>query len=81
MAKIGITDVATGETEIRDMNALELAEYKALVDKIKTQKAKTQADKTAAETALLSSLGITKEQAIILGLIQPEYVKPVINEA
>ena len=81
MTKIGITDVATGESEVRDMTTAESAEYKALVDNIKTQKAKIQAEKTAAETALLSSLGITKDQAITLGLIQAEYVKPIIDEA
>jgi hypothetical protein len=82
MTKIGITDVATGEAEVRDMTAAELAEYNSLVNEINTQKAKTQADKEAAESALLTSLGITREQAITLGLIQADYVKPTFsNEA
>jgi hypothetical protein len=76
MTKIGITDVATGESEVRDMTTAELAEYNALVNDVQTQKANVKAEKDAAETALLTSLGITKEQATALGLIQPDYVKP-----
>jgi hypothetical protein len=79
MTKIGITDIATGETEVRDMNSDELAEYNALVNDVQTQKATLKADKEAAESALLTSLGITREQAITLGLIQADYVKPILT--
>jgi outer membrane protein TolC len=76
MAKIGITDITTGESEVRDMTASELAEYNALVNDVETQKATLKAQRETAEAALIASLGITREQAITLGLIQADYVKP-----
>ena len=80
MTKIGITDVATGETEVRDMTTAELAEYNSLITDVQTRKANAKAEKEAAEIALLASLKITREQAIVLGLIQADYVKPSFNE-
>lgn len=76
MTKIGITDVANGINEVRDMTAAELAEYNALVNDVETKKATLKAEKVAAEAALIESLGITREQAITLGLIRVDYVKP-----
>jgi hypothetical protein len=79
MAKIGITDITTGESEVRDMTASELGEYNALINDVKTRKATLKAEKEAAEAALITSLGITREQAITLGLIQADYVKPTFS--
>ena len=66
----------TGEEEMREMNASELAEYNDLIERAAERKAEEKAQREAAESALLSSLGITKEQAVVLGLLQPDYVKP-----
>ena len=79
MTKIGITDVANGINEVRDMTPAELAEYNALVNDVETKKATLKAEKEAAEAALIQSLGITKEQAITLGLIRADYVKPTFS--
>lgn len=66
----------TGEEEIREMNAAELAEYNEMITEIATKKAEELREKQEAEAALLTSLKITREQAITLKLIQPDYVKP-----
>lgn len=76
MTKIGIIDVANGTNEVRDMTAAELAEYNALVNDVETRKATLKAERESAEIALIESLGITREQAITLGLIRVDYVKP-----
>jgi DNA-binding ferritin-like protein len=76
MTKIGITDVANGINEVRDMTAAELAEYNALINDVQTKKALAKAQKDEAEAALISSLGLTRDQVIALGLIQADYVKP-----
>ena len=77
--KIGIYNHTEGTQEVRDMTAEELAEYQATVSKIAAEKLAHKEAKAEAESALLKSLGITKDQAITLGLIQPDYVPPVFN--
>ncbi len=79
MTKIGILDVVNGTNEVRDMTKNELADYQATIDDVNTRKAELKAQKEAAEAALLGSLGITKQQAIVLGLLQPDYVKPNLS--
>lgn len=76
MSKVKTYNHLTGEEEIREMNAEELAEYNEMVEEIATKKAKEKIERQEAEAALLDSLGITKQQAIILGLLQPDYVRP-----
>jgi DNA-binding protein H-NS len=76
MPKITKIDVSNNVEEVREMNTEELAEYNELVEYVAIKKAKEKAEREAAESALLESLGITKEQAIVLGLLQPDYVKP-----
>lgn len=49
----------------RDMNADELAAYKAMQDDIKAQ-AKARADAAVAKQAVLERLGITDEEARML---------------
>jgi hypothetical protein len=49
----------------RDMNADELAIYKAIQDDAKAQ-SKAKADKAAAKVALLDKLGITADEAALL---------------
>lgn len=68
MKTIGIYDHNTGQQITRDMTAEELAEYELGVN--------TQSEREAAELALkeerlaiLSSLGLTEDQAKVLGLI------------
>jgi hypothetical protein len=72
--QIGIYDHTTGEQLTRDMTSQELSAYQAELEKRASDKAARAAKKQEAKEALLSSLGITEEQAIILGLIQPPFV-------
>ena len=81
MSKVKTYNHLTGEEEIREMNAEELAEYNEMVEEIATKKAKEKIERQEAEAALLDSLGITKQQAIILGLLQPDYVRPNLGQA
>ena len=63
--EIGIYDHTTGENIVREMNADELADYKAGLEataKAEADKAKAEADKAA----LLIKLGITAEEAALL---------------
>jgi DNA-binding protein H-NS len=76
MPKITKIDVSNNVEEIREMNAEELAEYNELVEYVEVKKAKEKKERLEAETALLNSLGITKQQAITLGLLQPDYIRP-----
>ena len=58
--------IIDGETITdRDMNADELAAYKAMQDEAKT-KAENAADKAAAKQAVLDRLGITADEAALL---------------
>jgi len=58
--------IIDGETITdRDMNADELAAYKAMQDEAKT-KAENAADKAAAKKAVLDRLGITADEAALL---------------
>jgi coproporphyrinogen III oxidase-like Fe-S oxidoreductase len=77
MPKITIHDVANGINETREMNAEELAEYNLMVSEVTAKKAQEKILKEEAEAALLASLNITREQAITLKLIQPDYVPPM----
>lgn len=77
MPKITINDVANGINETREMNAEELSEFNAAIAANAQKKAEENAKQQEAEAALLSSLGITRDQAIVLKLIQPDYVPPV----
>jgi hypothetical protein len=55
----------TGETIVRDMNADELAQYKADQDESKAN-AQARADKAVARQAVLDRLGITADEAALL---------------
>jgi hypothetical protein len=71
--QIGIYDHATGEQLTRDMTAEEIADFEAgKINKQTREKAEAQA-KTD-KLAILSDLGLTETQAIVLGLL-PEAVK------
>jgi len=72
--KIGIYDHATGEQSTREMTAEEVADYEAAISEKALAKAAKEAELKAAKEALLSSLGISEEQAIVLGLIKPAFV-------
>lgn len=63
--KITIHDLATNEIIERDMNAEELAQWKA--DKAELEaKAQAQANAAQAKVELLNRLGITAEEAKLL---------------
>jgi hypothetical protein len=65
MPKIEIHNVETGEIEIREMNADELAQWE--IDKTVEEAKATEAEaKAAARQALLDKLGITEDEAKIL---------------
>ena len=60
-----IVNAETGETETREMNDLEFADYEAIQTELAdeaTAKAKAEADKAA----LLAKLGITADEAKLL---------------
>jgi hypothetical protein len=65
MPKIEIHNVETGEIEIREMNADELAQWE--IDKtVEEAKAAEAEAKAAARQALLDKLGITEDEAKLL---------------
>jgi nicotinic acid phosphoribosyltransferase len=68
MKTIGVYDHNTGEQITRDMTAEELAEYELGVN---THLEREAAELTLKEErlAILASLGLTEEQAKVLGLI------------
>jgi membrane protein involved in colicin uptake len=62
---ITIHDIETDEIITREMNAKELAQYKA--DSIASNKIKTEAEaKLAARAEILERLGLTADEAAIL---------------
>jgi membrane protein involved in colicin uptake len=62
---ITIHDIETDKIITREMNAKELAQYKA--DSIASNKIKTEAEaKATARAEILDRLGITAEEALIL---------------
>jgi hypothetical protein len=63
--QISEANFLTGETIVRDMNADELAQYKADQAESKAN-AKAAADKAAARQAVLDRLGITADEAALL---------------
>jgi hypothetical protein len=63
--QIGEANILTGETVLRDMNADELAQYKADQAQSKAE-AQAKADKATAKAALLDRLGITADEAVLL---------------
>jgi hypothetical protein len=68
MTKIGIYNHETGEQEVRDMNEAELAQFEAEIAASAEKKAVAEA-KEAAKNAILERLGITEDEAKILGII------------
>lgn len=66
-----IVNVLTGETIIRDYTAKEIAEVEAVIAKVEAERlAKEQAetDRIAARQAIFDRLGITADEAAVLGL-------------
>lgn len=63
--QVKIVNASTGEEIIRDANAEELAQMKIDAANAATKKAEAEA-KADAKTALLSKLGITAEEAVLL---------------
>ena len=63
--QVKIVDAVTGKETIRDANSDELAQMQ--VDAAMAEAKKTEADtKATAKAALLSKLGITAEEAVLL---------------
>ena len=77
--QIGFYDHETGEQSTREMTKAELADYKAALTEHLANKAAKTAELQSAKEALLSSLNITEEQAIVLGLIQPPALPRLIS--
>jgi hypothetical protein len=81
---IRIHDTETNEIVDREMTNAEFAEYQIDINASAERKAKEEAD-LAAKLAILQQLGLTDEQAIVLGLLpkpQEEQSTPsVIDEA
>jgi hypothetical protein len=65
MPIIKIVDATTGEEIEREMNAEELAQWETNKANAETQKA-VQAQKAAEKAALLTKLGITADEAVLL---------------
>jgi len=63
--QVKIVNASTGEEIVRDANAEELAQLKKDADNATAAKADAQA-KATAKAALLSKLGITAEEAVLL---------------
>ena len=63
--QIKTVNVETGKEIVRDANANELAQIKLDADNNKTAQAEAEA-KATAKAALLSRLGITAEEAVLL---------------
>ena len=68
--KIGTYDHTTGEQVTREMTSAESTTYEAELAQRSSEKAAKEAEKKAAKEVLLATLGITEQQAIVLGLIQ-----------
>lgn len=62
---IAIHNVETGEVEVREMNADELAQYE-LDQAAEQAKKEAEAEAEAARQALLDKLGITADEAKLL---------------
>jgi hypothetical protein len=77
MTKIGIYNHETGEQEVRDMTAEELAELEA-EQVIAEAKAAEREAALIAKNAILDRLGLTESEAQLLGLIPTP--PPVISE-
>jgi hypothetical protein len=72
-----IHNIETGDTETREMNDAEFADYEAIQAELAdeaTAKAKAEADKAAAQAKLLA-LGLTEADLIAMGLM-PKPVEP-----
>ena len=67
--EIGIYNHTTGEQSTREMTQEELANHQAEIAKNANTKATKAAEKEQAKEALLATLGITEQQAIVLGLL------------
>jgi hypothetical protein len=65
MATLQIRIIDGNTVTDRDMNAEELATYKAMQDDIKAQ-AEAQAERAAARQAVLDKLGLTADEAAAL---------------
>jgi hypothetical protein len=79
--KIGTYDHNTGEQVTREMTSEESASYEAELAQRLSEKTAKEAEKQAAKEALLANLGITEQQAIVLGLIQaPKVLRENGNE-
>ena len=63
--QIGEANILTGETILRDMNADELAQYKADQEQSKAN-AQAAADKATAKQAVLDKLGLTADEVTAL---------------
>ena len=69
--QISIVNAETGEQIVRDMTAAELVEYELGVN-AKAIREAAEAEAKAAKMAILADLGLTEDQAKILGLIPSE---------
>ena len=76
---IRIHDLETNEIVDREMTDAEFAEYQIDANASAERKAKEEAD-LAAKLAILQQLGLTDEQAIVLGLL-PKAEIPTPDEA
>jgi hypothetical protein len=65
MTMIKIVNATTGDEIEREMNAEELAQWETNTANAETQKA-LQAQKAAEKAALLTKLGITADEAVLL---------------
>jgi hypothetical protein len=71
---IRIHDLETNQIIDREMTDVEFAEYQLDANASAERKAKEEAD-LAAKLAILQQLGLTDEQAIVLGLLpKPEII-------
>lgn len=77
--KIGTYDHSTGKQTTREMTIEETTIYEAELAALANAKAAKEAEKLAAKEALLANLGITEQQAVVLGLIQPASVTREMN--
>ena len=63
--QISEANILTGETILRDMNAAELAQYKADQEQSKAN-LQAAADKATAKQAVLTKLGLTADEVAAL---------------
>ena len=73
---IRIHDLETNEIVDREMTDAEFAEYQIDINASAERKAKEEAD-LAAKLAILQQLGLTDDQAIVLGLL-PKAEEPTL---